>query len=1749
MKIIISNPNQLNILVCKIACGDEIGSGFIISDNHIITARHVIIDHLTDGGQLKIRFLGEANIDSSLTFELVKEDENLDVAIIKSSGSLGDTAISLKSSDIRYNESWETLGFPYSKSLDAGRYYGKVIKINQERPYDLELSSLDVDPDFDYSGLSGAPLIINGYCLGFITWSIANGLGAVSIKKIHDWLSLSDIPVEENDFNDIPKEFLEELDSLTQNDEVIETIDRAVSSGGKFYLLHGTPGSGKTTIAASYTPSNANFTVVGRYLVGITDDNNPLTYKASRLAFIIWLEDLVNRQLSGEATAKTEMPIEERIKRLSEWLTALNDFYLSRNKIALIIVDGLDDVVRAQVNSLNEFLSVIKHPLPSNISILLSCTTENLLPVDIKTEIVKDHKIKVLPLSQGISEQYIHKVFTQINLKVNAQFVRKLSIKAEGHPLYLRYLTESLRNSQISDPDAWLDTLPVIDGDIEKYYEKLWTNLIETDTDKFWILLTVSQLRQGIGREELVKMLPMQVRHAFTLKFVELRHLFKAQGQVRLYHSSFDIFIESKAGIDARIANTNIATYCEKNQNYRYGVINWIHHILQSENPQPVIKACDQTWADRCALVHMEPDLLLDDIGHVEEFCIDQGKFTDVIGIKLLLQRIRFRYNSVLAASATEIANALIAMGNTKDALNYLLRENLLLISDDEAIYFLQKLYEADAFSEADILQDAIRYRFTDLLEIGRSEGVFTTRPFLLYLQALTLATNINFKDGRTKFYNVMTYLIRLGSNEEESEEFANMIENLCKYMGSWFNAYCLFRFNAYPSREDIIKKLKRDFDDTWAGNFAMVSIHYFYFKEKSALKHEPFHYQSLLKDIEYVIDNYGYQEKDTDTILSALLEESSRTDIVERLIATKLQTSIPFELRQKNGVDADIKSIHNLINNNLYQGYIDSSNSYPKIIGRIIHGWENNFTSLLTVLGFCMGKGFRLRAENQLHQIKNIEDQLQLVIKQLDFNLKERVSWDRSYSLPESVVPFFYQKIFIFYLEFDRSGLDAMVGLIEENGYSQLGLYTEGYRKTLGLILNLLTKEQELAKYSFRILKMLEKHTEDVVQNRWQRIPELLNIVEYFGQIGNNSRAEANYLKMLNTSMGPSWYKEDQFALINKLLKQPSLTKIASPFYKYFASYIEFASGEMTFQRFVQGEKHSFIGSLAKANQVGKAIAYFKYQLLPSPEIIIKNAEASIFDVSEPGNGYIYGAHAIIAASASIQLLKNTSADPLIKLGLSELYILNDDTNRYVDLFAELQSEWLKDTSSSDDFTRYIERLVQIITWPELTDHRYVYIKTLAKNLPTSIFNELKSEMKKFGITEIFIADIVERISSEAEERSSRHIPDDAPDMGIGMGTPSNFAKTESFYTNAISEIEMENLAKARSSIREGLKLLHEGETDIWQGGYLSPELGKLYNLLPQIGTPDEVIKSLKEFITKHYTKDWLIVHSLIGLFSNSLSEEESSRLITIIKDHIEYLIHSNDQLVNDFEWIDLVPDSNSPNAELVYFLLWNLNHPFSAVKKRAINTITWLGNTVPNLVIPALVREAFKTDLNISAEASLYLLTKTDQANNSTLWSAVKDVINYKDKILNCDHFSKKWSMLKILQNVSHSEADAKPILDALQTSLPKTNNSSSDIYLDEEYLEPVLGQLGQIGSLEILDRSFCDSFLTHSTTVFEPLTINEKKRVDKYVKRSFYQDRIDISSYDYGILASLNINLTQHVGLEKGSEVYQILKLPFL
>jgi hypothetical protein len=200
--------------VCRIECGEEQGTGFLISSNLILTAYHVVCENEDENEEIKVYFSSKKETVYGEIHELISETwKNLDVAIIQLDENI-DFYEEIKILDISLDDgmNWISRGFPLVKN---GRGENFILESNNyinEQHNELHANN-DIDLNFNsklttYAGYSGAPLIVDECIVGMIRSElpqngIARELYGLSIKYFNDLLEKVGVTVETMQCNSV----------------------------------------------------------------------------------------------------------------------------------------------------------------------------------------------------------------------------------------------------------------------------------------------------------------------------------------------------------------------------------------------------------------------------------------------------------------------------------------------------------------------------------------------------------------------------------------------------------------------------------------------------------------------------------------------------------------------------------------------------------------------------------------------------------------------------------------------------------------------------------------------------------------------------------------------------------------------------------------------------------------------------------------------------------------------------------------------------------------------------------------------------------------------------------------------------------------------------------------------------------------------------------------------------------------------------------------------------------------------------------------------------------------------------------------------------------------------------------------------------------------------------------------------------------------------------------------------------------
>jgi len=195
----------LDKATCRIDCGGEIGTGFFVNGNTIITAKHVIDNFISASENAKDIIIDNlSNHSEKVTCTYIDHCDDAGVAMISIEGDYrNDHYLTLCASEIIEEESIKSYGYPNSEDgrLVGEPLIGKVLRTISDSDETMHDVSINVDnfAQGTYGGFSGSPVMNQDkYITSFIIDENIRYISAVSIKKVANFLRNQSIEVKED---------------------------------------------------------------------------------------------------------------------------------------------------------------------------------------------------------------------------------------------------------------------------------------------------------------------------------------------------------------------------------------------------------------------------------------------------------------------------------------------------------------------------------------------------------------------------------------------------------------------------------------------------------------------------------------------------------------------------------------------------------------------------------------------------------------------------------------------------------------------------------------------------------------------------------------------------------------------------------------------------------------------------------------------------------------------------------------------------------------------------------------------------------------------------------------------------------------------------------------------------------------------------------------------------------------------------------------------------------------------------------------------------------------------------------------------------------------------------------------------------------------------------------------------------------------------------------------------------------------
>ncbi|MFT9849992.1 S1 family peptidase [Aneurinibacillus sp. REN35] len=1602
--------------IARIECGNESGTGFLIQNNLVLTALHTVSDYTSNPDNILITFPYSEFSKGEMGARVIDQDEDFDIALLELNIEFeNDNCLNINISKTAENEKWETFGFPVSKWTSGAKLTGYILRSNIENDQLLWDTDLNYEQQFErFDGFSGSPLVVGGYVKGIILQKLDGTVAAISTFKIKRFLDKNNIVYENVLESDLPhiNSNIEDIELLVNTTVVIELEKKFDEQAKGYILLKGSPGSGKSTLIAEYKTDKSNVKVLGKYLIRNKHDGLPVSFKSSEIVFAEWLERILWNELYVDMPPKRDRKLHEWIIDIQKLFILLSQKLMKNGKKGTIFIDGIEDVYF--LNKIQDFFSVLPEELPSNILIVLACQNEEFLPTLFKSRINEENIVKVVPLAANQTRFIVNNRLREENFSLTIK--EAIAMKSEGHPLYLRYLIEE--SIQLKDEkiiNQWLNQIPYIEGDIRVYYESMWQRVQESPNE-LYILATISRLREPVDEIILRKVLPSHIGNMLIAFLPKMRHLLDIDECIAIYHSSFANFIVDKTKIMSQDIHYQITLFCKEQDNHLYSIKNILFHMLRQTEDLRIeaIIYCNQKWADKCTTYHIEPDLIVSDLNEAIDFALSNKiEIKETIRLLLLAQRIKFRYNNLFAKYAVEFANLLIQKKQFNEAMKYIVRQGFLIIEDDNAIDFLIKFLENHAFEEAQEIFQILRHRLILAMDLGE----ISYKAIDSYFKALSIVTSYQADDPEYEFSKEYKFLIsQLEYISDENK--ANYME-FCLLIASYHRAFLIFNRDIYKSIE-VYEKQGLPIDSNMIRILSFTLIELLNLEKVYGKKENLPGKIKLLEDIKYVFGKFDVNNGDHEIVLTGLIDNKFEVNIIEKLIQDMNIGNTRFHIRESNGVDLNYKSIYIFSMLWQYRGFNNYGDKYPEIVKSTSSTWEEFLESIISLVSYIKGKAWRERCLDTESECNELADILKnILFPVMGFDLKERSSWKRSYLLVEDALVYVYREIAEFYKEYCPTRVLDFLDFLMDKLEIQLGMYTEGFRESIFSIIDVLKGTKGTKRKIYDLSKGLEKHILLGVQNRWERTEDLIKLVNIYAYLENDGSVQRVFQELLNTSMGPSWYKEDQLSLIKSSLVNLQQSNEIESYLPTIASILEYASGEMTFQRYVRVEKEEFIGGLCKVGNLSNAIEFLKEQISPLPKVLQEKVESPQIDYVDRGKGYKFGVGNLEEQNAILEILDSTQdMNPLLKWGFCELFLIGD--MRYLNRFAYMMADIICKSDAVNERGIFFNRLLKIFISDMTQNERDTFLKSIKCVLPQEIYNDLLELIKinNIAIEVEEIKDTIEDITIQqmtSEHQEGKNAQEELFFPGT-FGKKSSLEESNQAFLEATEEMYMDNNTAAKEKFIEGLKILQEGGWQIWSGT-VSTEANQAFRNLAKICDEQDLVIAMRTLILdEEYAQDWQIVQKILDLIGSRFGESDATEILKVIIEHLNLMVRPPEELNEYYHWLNNKKSSKHFNVELAQLFVWYLNSPLTHIKYRGPEILKALTRINPNFFIPVILDYSLNIYSGDASEICAGIIYSLALEDINLVWMYVNHEYTIT-RIKECEHFTIKYTFMKIL------------------------------------------------------------------------------------------------------------------------------------
>lgn len=1653
---------EVKLATCQVLGAGESGTGWLISADQVLSAYHCLGEAPLQGANVTVSF-GVGQSASMHQAVLVAFDADLDVCVLRLPAPAVVKPVPSTVSAPRPGTSWSAFGYPVAK-LQIGQVLAGTVQqaLNElANGIDLDLSVSAETVLSDYRGMSGAALMTADGCQGMLRISVDNSLGAVSMAVLREFLAKNDLLPDK----DASEEDASPFANRPSFDESFES--RLAKSGSGYLFLDGAHGIGKSTYCKSFRPDSSDIEILGVYAFSERSRGSTAALQAQPEVFVDWLTSLLSELATGRPARLSQAAYAELIQTTHRTLQNLAQRCASAGKVGVLFIDGVNEAAAIGGDTLQRFIGLLPTSIPQGLRVVVVGAGLNAIAVKLAPIFQPADHLTLPVLDDSIQYRLCASMLDQD--KVSPTLVSTLCERAKGHPLYLRYLVD-LVNGGGSEDD--LESLPPFSGAIEDYYEAIWTQLL-ADADAVNLLGIIARLRWGIPTSNLPVMLTALESAAFVPTITRIRHLLTAPDTIEVYHSSFSDFVVHKTSAQSAWVHGRLADYCQLPESRSYGELNRVFHGLLADKTRQLaaIDGCQQQWVDRSVLLGAEPDVLLGDIEDSLDAATCLGTATEIVRLLLLSQRLKFRYDTLFAQSASLAAEALIALGKTDQALRHILRHGHLVVDPSSAFSIVRLLIEAGHEKEA----VAVIQKVDNLLQPTLTRDGIKVDQYLnaaaMRLEGWVLADYAGAETPTAEFLEYIVGLVRAPRNNISPQDGQRLLADLigCMLGASLCAVHSYKPLAQIPIPTGVPNKIQA---------LSLLSIlgHAYNHARNYEVRLPRDKVGMLLADIDSKLDaSLGIEEKQFGFV-DLLIEAGSNPSLVETYASGLEWEEGALPLFTEHRSIADSAAFVGAYGQLRAAYFLGRNRSQPTPEPLQASDWEACLETLAASVAWVDAKARHACASGDNAALAVAHSYLkERLLPCLRFDLASRISWSGTYFIPENIVPLLYGCLANLCLDCMPENVKDLLGILEDSFDGQLGLYNEGFRHSLQSVIPKLVDAdipEDDADRVFDLLIRWRDYVRDNVENRHELVPELLSIVPLLARMRSDDEAIQTYQTVLAVSMGPSWYKEDQFAVMSRTLEVlPATAEIPPAAFAQIAAYLEHASGEMTFQRYIRSDKVTFIGELSRRGLYSDAVRYFQHQACGSIDEMRAQASHGGLDRVAPLVGMRFPGGALEEQASLLSLLEHigTAADWRVRWALLEVYQHGDE--RYLRDWGSAYAKLIQELSPNSVDLAWAVKRIEIIVQAMNGERACMLLNCLNQALPDTLRDSISALFERYR--DAFEPADLEALSrrsgipmnpSVAKHRAAAEFrrkaiaspaeeKEESSDQKVipgTFGTRASLREAERLLEEARRHLKRRNTSVAVEYAISALRAVQDGGWSIWSKGHPA----RMADLLIQdnVRSADELARLYGPLaLREQHTQSWSVAYQLMELIGPNLDADQRTQLLSVATDHVREIVGAAPS--DAFTYIGATTSATASDA-LLELLLWALDHPSWERRDSAAAMVLWLLRS-DDAWMERLVPLAFSMENGNRADIAAASLDVLSRENPTALWERVVRFIDVSEVAQTCTHASRYTTLLRIADRAKSKGTGSA--VEAITTLRAKALTVSNPHVRPEDTLRP--------------------------------------------------------------------------------------------